>query len=199
MIKLVRVKRILALGAFGLYLGSCATGGGVYSDPTEEQILGDKWNNSDANKTAQYMIDSVTTAAWIDEYVKVHKGEKPIVIVDEVENRTDEHIDTKALTEAIRSQLINSRKVRFVDAAKRQKILDELKYQHSGAVAKETAKKKGAQIGAAYLLGGGLSNIVDTKGDYKTVTYQVDMTLTNIETAEIEWNGQNKIKKSFKR
>jgi penicillin-binding protein activator len=197
--KLTRLVKILAAGVLGTYLNSCATGGGVYSDAGEEQILGDKWNNSDANKTAEYMINSVTTAPWIDEYVKVHKGEKPIVIVDDVENRTDEHIDTKALTEAIRSQLINSRKVRFVDAAKRKKIMEELKFQHSGAVKKDTAKKQGEQIGAAYLLAGGISNIVDTKGDYKTVTYQVDLTLTSIETSEIEWNGTNKIKKSFKR
>jgi uncharacterized protein (TIGR02722 family) len=177
----------------------CATGGGVYSNANEEQILGDKWNNSDANKTADYMIESVTTAPWLDEFRTNHKGQKPFVIVANVENRTDEHIDTQALTEALQSKLINSRKVRFLDAKKRKQILAEIQYQSSGAVKKDSAKQKGKQFGADYILGGAISSIVDTKGDMKTVTYQVDLQLTNLESAEIEWNGNNKIKKSFKR
>ena len=42
---------LLSLAMSGGILG-CATGGGVYSDANEVQVLGDKWNNTDANKTA---------------------------------------------------------------------------------------------------------------------------------------------------
>lgn len=189
---------MLSLGSIAAM--SCSTPGGVYSDPNEVKILGDKWNNTDANKTASHMIGSMLAEPWLDESVKRAKGERPIVIVDDIENRTDEHIDTKALTEAMRTELINSRKVRFVNEAKRQKIMEELKYQNdSGAVKKETAKKKGNQIGADFLLGGAISNTVEVQGDYKTVTYQVNLNLTSLETSEIEWTSNHKIKKSFKR
>lgn len=181
------------------FLVSCATGGGVYRDPMEEQILGDKWNNTDANKTAKHMVKSMIEAAWLTNFLK-DQGEKPVVIVDLVENRTDEHIDVQALTDAIRSELINSQKVRFVNAKRRQKILDELRYQNeSGNVKQSSRTKRGQQTGADYLLGGALSNIVAVKGDDKTVTYQTSLTLTNLETAEIEWNGFHKIKKAFRR
>lgn len=193
-----RVRPLLMVaGLVGLV--GCATGGGVYKDAGEEQILGDRWNNTDGNKTAKHMVDSILSAAWLEEYRVKNKGKKPVVIVDEVENRTDEHIDTRALTEYIRSNLINSRKVRFLNAARRKKILNELKYQNSGAVSADSAKKTGRQIGADYMIGGALSNVVSVRGDLKTVTYQTDLNLTNLETSEIEWNGLHKIKKAFKR
>ena len=47
-------------------------------------------------------------------------------IIDDIENRTSEHIDTKAITENIRNEMINSRKARYVNKAQRQKILEEM-------------------------------------------------------------------------
>lgn len=191
------VSVMILSGLIWGFLG-CATGGGVYRNPDEEQILGDRWNNTDANKTAAFMIDSVLKESWRQDFERKNKR-KPVVIVDLVENRTDEYIDAKALTDAIRVKLINSRKVRFLNAARRDRILKELKFQNSGAVSKETRKSVGKQIGADYLLGGSISNIVAVQDDYKTVTYQTDLNLTNLETSEIEWVGHHKIKKAFKR
>ena len=121
------------------------------------------------------------------------------MIVDEVENRTDEHIDTKALTEFIRDELINSGKIRFLNESRRKKILEEIKYQNSGAVSESTRKKAGRQIGAAFMLGGAISSSVHSQGGLKTVTYQTNLTLTNLETSEIEWSEKKRIKKRFKR
>lgn len=191
-------KLFLVLSLSSYFLIGCATGGGVYRDASEEQILGDKWNNTDGNKTAAAMIRSLLGESWLRRF-KGKKGRRPIVLVADVENLSDEHIDTKALTNAIRSKLINSGKVRFVNAAQRDKILKEIQYQNSGAVSSSTAKKTGRQLGADFMLGGSISNITSVRGDHKTVTYQTDLTLTNFETAEIVWNDSHKIKKAFKR
>ncbi len=180
------------------FLGACATGGGVYRDPMEEQILGTKWNNTDGNKMAAYMVEHLLKGGWLDDYIRAKKV-SPKVIVTEVENRSHEHIDTEALTNAIRSELINSRKVRFLNAKERDTIAKELKHQNSGAVDPSSAKKIGREIGADYILSGTLSSVVAEEGSDKTVTYQIDLNLTNIETSEIEWNGFHKIKKAFHR
>jgi hypothetical protein len=145
------------------------------------------------------LISSVLSKPWITAFVTKNSGKKPVVIVDDVENRTDEHIDTKALTEFIRDELINSGKVSFLNESRRQKILDELKYQNSGAVSEASKKKTGKQIGADYLLGGGISSSVHTQDGLKTVTYQTNLTLTNLETSEIEWSEKHLIKKRFNR
>ena len=113
---------------------------GEYSDPGKAEIVDDRWNETDARKTAEHMIQGMLEKPWLDGFKKAHGGQKPIVFVMDVENRTDEHLDVKQLTDYIQDELINSGKVRFVNKDQRQKILDELKYQNSGAVNKSTAK-----------------------------------------------------------
>ncbi len=172
---------------------------GEYSDPAKAEIVDDKWNETDARKTAEHLIKSCLERPWLKNYMRGHNNTKPVVIVDDVENRTDEHIDTRALTDFVQNELINSGEVRFVNAAKRQKILDEIKYQASGAVAKESQKQYGKQTGADFILAGAISSSVHSQGELKTVTYQTTLNLTNLETAEIEWSEKYLIKKRFKR
>ncbi len=183
----------------GLGLSHCSKDfEGEYSDPNKVEVISDRWNETDARKTAEAMIKGMVSKDWLTDYRVAHKGKKPIVIVDEVENRTDDHIDTRALTEFIRDELINSRKVRFLNKRAREKILKELKYQKSGAVAQKKALKGGRQLGAQFMLSGALSSNVQTQKGLKTVTYQTNLTLTNFESAEIEWSEKYRIKKRFK-
>lgn len=194
-------RQKLSLGLLGLTLAvqSCTPSfEGTYSDPGKAEIVDDKWNETDARKTAETMVSSVVSKPWLVEH-KTRSGKKPVVIVDLIENRTDEHIDSKALTEFIRDELINSGKVRFLNNQRRKQILAEIKYQNSGAVSKKTRKKAGKQIGADFLLGGAISSSVHSQGGLKTVTYQTALNLTNLETSEIVWSSKKRIKKRFKR
>lgn len=173
---------------------------GEYADPDKVEIISDRWNETDARKTAEAMIKEMLEKPWLGNYQKANQGKLPMVVVDEIENRTDEHIDTKALTEHVRSELINSGKVRFLNKAARQKLDDELKYQQSGKVSKDKAIAAGRRLGAQYMLGGSLSSNVQTQDGLKTVTYATLLELTNLETEEIEWTYRyGNIKKRFKR
>ena len=191
-------KSWLVVGFISLY-GCSPSFQGEYDDPEKVDIIDDKWNETDARKTAGVLVTSMIGKPWLAEHKGGHKGERPVVIVDDVENRTDEHIDTKSLTEAIQNEVINSGKVRFVDKGRRQKILDEIKYQNSGVVSSQSSKKSGKQTGADFMLGGAISSIAPKQGGLKVVTYQTILTLTNLETAEIVWSEKHEIKKRFKR
>jgi uncharacterized protein (TIGR02722 family) len=172
---------------------------GEYADTNSVEIVDDKWNDADARKTAEHLVKSCLGKNWLEAYTKANSGKKPVVLVDDIENRTDEHIDTKALTDFIRDELINSGRVRFVNESNRQKILDEIKFQASGAVAKDSQKQYGRQIGADFMLGGTIASQVNAQGGLKIVTYQTNVILTNLETAEIEFSEKYPIKKRFKR
>lgn len=172
---------------------------GEYADPNSVEIVDDQWNETDARKTAEAMVKGMLDRPWLKGYTSASGGKKPLVIVDDIENRTDEHIDTKMLTEFIQDELINSGRVRFLDKAGRQKILDEIKYQNSGAVAADKAKQSGKQLGAEYFLKGAMTSIIQQEGGKKVVTYQTNLTLTNLETAELEWSEKYLIKKRMKR
>jgi uncharacterized protein (TIGR02722 family) len=173
---------------------------GEYSNPDAVEIVDDKWNETDARKTSEILIKSMLEKPWLTDFAKNHKGEKPFLLVDDVENRTDEHIDTKAIMEGIRYEVINSGKIRFVEGQQRDKILKEIKYQsESGMVASDKAKKKGKQIGSDYLLTGAISSQVHSQKGLKTITYQTVLQLTDLETAEIVWTQKYDVKKRFNR
>ncbi|MBC7661395.1 MAG: penicillin-binding protein activator LpoB [Chitinophagaceae bacterium] len=195
----IKTWKVFASLTLGLNLLACSPGfEGTYSDPKKAEIVDDKWSETDAHKVAGSLINQVLTKPWLTQFEAVKK-QKPIVIVDEIANRTDEHIDTKALTEAMTDELINAGKVRFVNGEKRKQILEEIKYQNSGTTEAKTRKSLGKQIGADFMLSGAISSSVHTQEGLKTVTYQTALTLTDLETAEIVWSGKEEIKKRFNR
>lgn len=183
-------------------LSACSSFQGDYGDPNQAQILDDKWNPTDATLTVEKMVKDMGQAAWITNWREdSHKkpNERPFVLVDDMENRTSEIIDTKALFEDLRSQILNDGKVRFLDGALRQKILNEYKYQQSGVVRKDGVKGPGNQFGADFFLSGAISSINSQQGGKSSVQYQIEMKLTNISTGELVWSGIEKIRKNFKR
>jgi hypothetical protein len=52
--------------------------------------------------------------------------------------------------------------------------------------------------GADFILQGSINSIVDAYKRKKSVTYQINLELTNIETNEIVWIGEKKISKLVK-
>lgn len=196
------LNRSLFLGfaATSLFLASCGPKfEGNYADPDKVEIVDDKWNDTDARVIGERMIKSCLAKPWLTEYMREHKNVRPFLLVSDFENKTSEQINTSPIFDAVRNELINSGKVRFLDGAQREKILEEYKYQTSGVVRDNQAKKAGKQFGADFFMIGNISSIVSTQGGYKRVTYQVEMRLTNIETSEIVWTEVQKITKQFKR
>jgi uncharacterized protein (TIGR02722 family) len=173
---------------------------GEYADPNTTEIIDDRWNDADARKTSEILIRSMLEKPWINEFKGKHNGTKPVVIVADIANRTDEHIETKAIGEGIRDELINSGKIRFVDGDRRKQILEEMRYQNeSGMVSTQSAKKKGNQTGADFMLSGTLTSIVNEEKGRKNVVYQTILQLTDLETTEMVWSQKYQIKKKFKR
>jgi penicillin-binding protein activator len=191
---------LVACLAFVAPLAGCRSSfEGSYSDPNKVEIVDDRWNDTDARLVGEKMIKSALSKQWLANYTAENKGQKPFILVDDFENRTSEQIDTKAIFESVRNELINSGRIRFLDGAQRKKILDEYRYQNSGTTRKDQAKKAGKQYGADFFLVGAISSIVSQQSGYKTVTYQVEMRLTHIETSEIVFTEVEKVKKAFRR
>ena len=59
-------------------------------------------------------------------------------------------------------------------------------------------KQWGLEIGADYMLQGSINSIMDAYKRKKVIYYQIDMELTNLETNEVVWIGDKKIKKFVK-
>jgi hypothetical protein len=120
---------------------------------------------------------------------------KPILVVMGIENRTDEHIDTKAITDTIRTTLINGGKVSFVNESRRDSVMKEQGFQLANCTP-ETQTLIGKQLGARYMLTGSLIKIKkDTPkqlslSKLEKVYYQLTVEVTDLQTGLIAWTMQ---------
>ena len=191
---------VWGLVALGMGLGMVACAGpraftrGEYADPNEIVLLDDKWSQSDMQLVAKKMINSLET--WVE-------GEgmaaKPVIILETPKNRTSEHIDMQALNDHVKTALIQSGKLTFLDKAARGEIAKEYEYQGSGYVDPNQAQGPGQQKAAEYLLGGVITSIVQEVGNNKVIYYKATFELTDIRTTEIMWTDHKEIAKPFKK
>ena len=114
--------------------------------------------------------------------------------VARLRNDTSEHIDTKSITDKIRTSLIKSGKVRFSALDMQSDLMGQYKLQGTMADT-ATAKTAGKQTGAKYILGGNISSIVKQNGRVKDVYYKITLQATDIESAVIVWADDVEIRK----
>ena len=193
------MKRFLAvsIALAAVALQGCAPKAftkGEYDDPESVNLLDDKFNEADM----QQMADSIVQAILSCPELKDAKG-RPTVAVSKVANRTEEYPDLDMLTEKIKTALTKSRKVKFIARSSRSEIDDETAYGESGRVAKETAIKKGRQLGVDYLLTGALATNVQQVGNDKLVFYKINMDLVNTETSAVDCSEDFSVRKKFKK
>ncbi len=168
---------------------------GEYDDVNQTRLLDDKFNESDAVQLVDEMVNSMAAHPIFTD-AKV----PPIVQVEDVRNKTSEHIDTKAITDSVRTALIKTGKVRFSNKEDRETLHGEVDYQQqSGRVRRDTQKRRDGGIGADYILTGDLISNVQQVGDRKLIFYRLTLNLTNLTTQLIEWSEEKPIRKRFKK
>lgn len=185
---------LVSLAAF-LVFASCASGPKVTRVASDTQIdLSGRWNDTDAQQVAEAMIGDVLSRPWLSDF-NMAAGRKPVVIVGEVRNRSDEHIETLVFTKSLERELINSGKVRFVaGAAERQGVRTEKQDQQLEA-SEATMKRLGQEMGADFYLSGVITSVTDAVDGQRVVFYKVNLELINIESSEKVWIGDKQIKK----
>ena len=156
--------------------------------------LSGRWNDTDAQQTAEAMITDVIKRPWLSDFTG-ENNRKPVLIVGEVRNRSSEHIETLVFTKSLERELINSGKVKFVASSQeRAGIRDERLQQQSEASA-DSVKRLGQETGADFYLSGVITSVVDAVEGQRVVFYKINLELTNIETNEKVWIGDKQIKK----
>lgn len=179
-------------------LGGCASTGNVsYGDAQAVETLTTDFGSTDLQMIATKMVDDMLSFPPV---VQMTQSRRPVMFVDRIKNKTQEHIDTESITDTIQNKLINSGKFRFVDMTSVGAVADQLAFQQqSGMVDKRTAAPVGGQIGAEYMLNGNLSSIVKNAGGRSDVYYKFTLKLLNLKTGIVEWTGEKEIRKSGKK
>jgi penicillin-binding protein activator len=167
-------------------------------DPAEQVDLSGRWNNTDSRLVAEEMINTILREKWVGDHQEAHGGQKPVVIVGFVTNKSHEHIEAETFVKDVESSFIKSGRVRLVQGGKKRDELRAEKADQQTNASVSSMKKFGLEQGADYILQGSINSIVDSEKRKKVVYYQVDLELTNIQSNEVVWIGDKKIAKYVK-
>ena len=195
--KSIYMKPILPFLLFALLLGvSCNRQVQRIETDTTVDLSG-RWNDTDARLTAAELVTEIMGRPWLERHVS-KTGSEPVVIVGMVENKSHEHIEAEVFTKELEKAFVQSGRVRLVQGGeKREQIRRERADQQTNA-SQSTMKQWGLEVGADYMLQGSINSIMDAYKRKKVVYYQIDMILTDMETNEVVWIGDKKIKKFVK-
>lgn len=165
---------------------------GSYVDAERVDLLSDKFVESDLQTIADQLSRSFLNSPLLGR-----QSGKPAIIISLFTNATDEHIDLLSLTNKIRTKLIQSDRFTFLNERLRAQMAEEYEYQQSGFVSEESAKNKGHQLGADWLISGHISSIKQPVGREEIIYYKTTLEVTKLETSEMLWADEVEIKKSF--
>lgn len=164
-------------------------------DPGVQIDLSGRWNNTDSRLVAEEMIQTILRDKWVGNHQEGHSGQRPVVIVGMVANKSHEHIDAETFMKDVEQSFIQSGKVRLVQGGKKREELRAEKADQQTNASASSMKKFGLEQGADYILQGSINSIVDSERRKKVVYYQVNLELTNIQSNEVVWIGDKKIAK----
>jgi len=156
--------------------------------PDEVIHYDEGYDFSDKKAIVSSLVDSLMNKPPL-----VARNDRPVLIVYNVANRTDEHIETAAITDDIRQEILQSGKARFVNEVQRDTIQKESDYQYGGNVSPETRIARARQVGAEYMISGTLRSITKNQPKEMRMTkktlqyYSLTLELTDLQTGLIEW------------
>jgi uncharacterized protein (TIGR02722 family) len=162
-----------------------------YEDPQAEETVTIDYGSTDLQSTAEHMAQSLLASAGIAE-----ASSPPVIRLREVRNYTDEHIDTKGITDKIRVQLLNSGKVRFLaDKEGLGQVLAErdLTEQLTGRTANDPLAE------ADYIITGAVRSIRKSSDKFRDVFYQFTLEMTDPQSGEIRWAEEKEIRKTLEK
>ena len=184
----------LALAA-GLTISGCSSTQVQRVNENTVTDLSGRWNETDSRLTAEEITAELMEHAWYSTYASENAGKKPVIIVGMIVNKSHEHIATETFSKDIEKAIINSGRMKLVQAGNMREEVRAERADQQNFASQSTIKKFGLENGADFMLQGTINSIVDQAGKEKTVYYQIDLELTNIQTNDKVWIGDKKIKK----
>lgn len=154
-------------------------------DPTTAAPISIKYDQGDLLSWADMISQDILSHPFPSA------GEnQPILVVMGIQNRTETHADMKAISDTITTRLLNTGKIRLVNAERRDDLLKEQGYQLANCT-EETKVRIGRQLGAKYMLTGSLVQIGHESGKEITLRrkedayYQLTVEVTDLESGLI--------------
>ena len=159
-------------------------------DPTQKAGLTGEYDQQDLLWLGKTMAEAIIGNPFPPS------GDKtPILVELGIQNRTQEHLDTKALADTLTTKLLDTGKIQLVDSSARDSLLKEQGYQLANCTP-ETQTKIGKQLGAKYMMTGAITEIETKSGRQARVSkqqdvyFQLTVRITDLETGLVKVSKQ---------
>lgn len=189
--KFLRFTAVAALAVTTVLSSGCAM---FRASTTTVDVNRDSHMKADYDFVDMRQISQSIAEEMIDSFLS-RSSEPPIMMIPGIENRTSQYMDTKALTDRMRTEIFKSGKAQFVNEARRADLLNEQGYQAAN-VTPETQVSIGRQLGAKYMITGSMiemsqssprqARISKTKEKY----YKLTVEITDLETGLLAWTTE---------
>ena len=167
----------------------------------DEKAMGitDEWLLTDTQNTVAEIMQKMDTNRGFRAYLN-ELGHRPKLFIAEVQNETSEaYFPVDDMNDELLTQMSETGGFRLIDAAARDRILKEIRYQNEGMVKQSDIQKIGKQTGAELLIFGAVRmNPKTFKG--KTIKeYTVNLRFTDITSGEEVARMRSTVSKYSKR
>lgn len=186
---LVLLSAFVVVSMFG-----CASGPSVYEvesgpSPDVGRIDG-TWGGEDVHLVVEKMVSSMISSEPL-----ASRTDRPVIFFLGVKNKTDEHIETSEIEDAIQVSSHKSGKVRYTAVNEiSDDMVEQLEFQKSALVDPGTARQFGKMKGWDYTLYGELTSIYKRDAKVRERRYRITLKMADIETGIIEWLEEKEIR-----
>ena len=151
----------------------------------------------DVRRTVEKMVDSMLQD---QEFIAEVGGDRPVLDISGIKNRSSMHLDMASITDSIRTKLIRSRKFRFMDRTTSAEDLEFMNDQAlNGLTDQSKAIQAGQQSAAQMYLYGALSEMRQQSNGVTDRYYKFTLNLKDLRTGEIIWTDEQEIRKQQER
>ena len=151
----------------------------------------------DVRRTVEKMVDSMLQDY---EYIAEANGNRPVLDISGIKNRSSMHIDMTSITDSIRTKLLRSRRFRFMD---RTTSADDLEFMNdqamNGLADQSKAIQAGQQTAAQMYLYGALTEMRQQVNGVTDRYYKFTLNLKDLRTGELIWTDEQEIRKQQER
>ena len=186
------VNNCISLALLAVFAG-CATAPRVYESELDRTPLTTRIEPQDIRRTVEKMTESLLSDANVLDFTK---GERPVLDIEPMKNRSQMIVDMKSITDSVRMRLIRSRQFRFVDRSTSGAditIMDE--QAQLGLTDPRKAIRGGQGTAAQMYLTGELTEMSNRAGRIVDRYYKFSMILKDLRSQEIVWADEQEIRK----
>lgn len=157
----------------------------VSADESDELAMEitDKWVAKDTEIAIKDVLKQIDKHKGFKKYLR-KLGRTPKLFISEVQNMTSEaYFPIEDMNDELLNEFSASGEYILIDAAAREKILNEIQYQNDGMVDPAQIKSIGKQAGADLLIFGAVRMKPKSRGGKTIKEYSVNLRMTDIESA----------------